>query len=300
MRFPPIIDNTLRAAFIKCPTKAKLAYFDGLSPPTLSIHLHAGACFARGVEITRRAFHAEHLTHDEARAKGMTALIHAWGEYEAPADHTKSMARMLSALDAYFLEYPLATDVIQPFIEANGDPAVEFTFALPLEDTDGKPILNPETGDPLIYGGRFDLLGVFNDSLFVVDEKTTSALGAQWASQWEMASQFTGYCWAAREYGYPVLGAIIRGVGLLKYETKFAQVITYRPDWRIAQWHKQLLLDIKAMIQSYQRGEWDMALDHACNDFGGCGFRNACLSPEPERWLADYVVRYWEPLVRIE
>jgi hypothetical protein len=180
----------------------------------------------------------------------------------------------------------------------NGLPSIEFTFAVPLEDEAGKAILNPDTGNPLLYGGRFDMLGVFNDALFVVDEKTTTSLGGSWAGQWEMASQFTGYSFAAREYGYPVVGAIVRGVALLKYETKFAQAITYRPAWRIKEWYAQLIRDVRRMLEAYRTGEWDASLDHACNDFGGCGFRQACLSPEPERWLSDFVVRFWNPLER--
>lgn len=298
--FPDIIDNTFRSTFIKCPLKAYNQQILGLNPSTPSIHLHAGGSFARGMEVTRKAFHSAGFIQDEAVGLGAQALIEAYGDYAYPEDHAKAPNRLIEALVAYFDEYPLADDPIQPFFASNGEPAVEFTFCLPLEDERGGHILNPQSGNPLLYAGRFDMLGKFNDTLFVVDEKTCTSLGGTWAGQWEMASQMTGYTWAAREYGYPVAGAIIRGVCLLKCEVKFAQAITYRPEWRIAQWYKQLLHDVRRMIAAWNNNQWDMSLDHACNDFGGCGYRNACLSPEPERWLQDFVVRRWNPLSRAD
>ena len=42
-----------------------------------------------------------------------------------------------------------------------------------------------------------------------------SSLGEAWAKPWDLDSQFTGYVRAALEYGFPVAGVVIRGVGLL-------------------------------------------------------------------------------------
>jgi hypothetical protein len=176
---------------------------------------------------------------------------------------------------------------------SNGNPAVEFSFSIPL------PINNPDTGEPLLFVGRFDMLGEFQKSLFVVDEKTTTALGQTWAQQWDLKSQFTGYCAAAREYGYPVAGAIIRGVGLLKHETTFAQVPQYRADWQIDRWYAQLLRDVQRMVDSYIAGQYDSALSEACAAYGGCAFRRLCLSQHPEQWIDGYFVeKVWDPLAK--
>lgn len=289
MPFPGFFDNTMRGTFVACPLKFKRSFIDNLAPIEPSIHLHAGGALASALDTARKAFYSGHASEDEALALGATELIRFWGDF--PKEHeTKSLARMLEAYDDYFREYRLPFDTIKPLMQ-DGKPSTEFSFALPL------PIDNPDTGEPMIYTGRFDMLGMFQDTLFVVDEKTTSQLGQSWQQQWDLKSQFTGYCAAAKSYGYPVAGAIIRGIGLLKSGTTFAQVIEYRPDWQIDRWYEQLLRDIKRAIQCYQTGIWDVALDEACATYGGCAFRRLCLSQHPEQWIDGYFTeRNWNPL----
>lgn len=249
MPFPYFIDNTQRDAFVACPLKWKRSFIDNLAPITPSIHLHAGGCFAAALETTRRAYYEDHKPEDHALALGLSRLIVGWGDPEFGSDEDKSLFRMIWAFDDYFREYPLHSDAVKPLM-VDGRAAVEFTFAIPL------PVNNPDSGDPLVYTGRFDMLGVFQDSIFVVDEKTSAMLGQSWGQQWDLKSQFTGYCAAAREYGYPVAGAIIRGVGLLKNSTTFQPVLQYRPDWQIDRWWGQMIRDVKRMVAAYTSGEY--------------------------------------------
>lgn len=291
MPFPAFFDNTMRGSFVACPMKFKRSFIDNLAPAEPSIHLHAGGALAHGLDIARKAFYGGHATEEEALALGASELIRFWGDF--PVEHEyKGLWRMVEAFDDYFREYRMPLDFVKPLM-LDGKPSTEFSFTLPL------PIENPDTGEPLIYTGRFDMLGVYNDTLFVVDEKTTSQLGQMWQQQWDLKSQFTGYCAAARSYGYPVAGAIIRGIGMLKTGTTFAQVIEYRPDWQIDRWYEQLLKDVKRAVQCYINNDWDYALDEACAQYGGCAFRRLCLAQQPEHWIEGYFVeRNWNPLAK--
>jgi hypothetical protein len=297
MPFPTVIDNTIREAFFTCPTKARYSFIDNLASPTPSVHLHAGGAFAAGLERARRAFYAEGKPEADAEKEGIETLIRVYGDFEAPdygSGSNKTVFRMMEALASYFAQYPMSQDRIKPFFAPNGEPAVEFTFTFEIPG-----IAHPETGDPLLYAGRFDMLGVRDDVLFVVDEKTTTSLGAQWTQQWDLNSQFTGYCAAAREYGYPVAGAIIRGIGILKTEIKHQQAVIYRPQWMIDRWFTQLRRDVLRMIEAYENDTWDFALGSACSAYGGCGFKQLCLSNEPERWIeGNFARRDWNPLAR--
>src|SRR3990172_5087025 len=101
-----------------------------------------------------------------------------------------------------------------------GEFGIEFSFAAAIPE-----VKHPETGDPILFCGRFDQLAEYNKMLFVEDEKTTTSLGEQWRNNWDLDSQFTGYVWGAKQFGLPVVGAIVRGIGLLKTKTTHQEVI---------------------------------------------------------------------------
>lgn len=298
LSFPELIDNTSRSMFISCPQKWVYGNLYNLAPREPSIHLHAGGAFAAGLEAARKAFFNAELPVEESIKVGAEELIRFWGDFEAPEDSPKSRDRILDAFFEYFLEYPLGDDPIKPLRHEDGTHAIEFTFSVPL------PISHPVTGNPLVYAGRFDMLAEFNHTLFAVDEKTASQLGQHWMKQWDLDSQFTGYCWAAQQYGYPVAGAIIRGISILKTKFGHAQAIIYRPDWQIARWYDNLLWDIEQMLTLWHRARKKQfipaALDKAvCGNYGGCTFHKLCTSRTPEAWMeTDFTPRTWNPLTK--
>lgn len=291
--FPECIDNSMRTSFARCPQLAKYVYFDHWRSKHTSIHLHAGGAFARGIEVARKSFYIEEMRHADAVLSGWRALVEAYDQYVPDDGEVKTLERMCSALLYYFDTWPMHGDFIEPFITNSGARTIEFSFTLPL------PINHPETGNPILYYGRFDMVGQHKDTnLYVVDEKTASQLGKSWVDGWKLDSQFTGYCWGAREFDLPVVGAIIRGISILKNGHGHAQSIQARPTWMIREWKQQLVRDINRMINSWASGEWDMSYGPGCKMYGGCGFRDVCSSPPEARitWLnADFEQRVYHP-----
>lgn len=323
LTFPEVLDSTLLAAYKSCPRKFWLEYVQHYKPKEPSVHLHAGAAFARGLEVSRNAFYcgvAETPTvettkidgqiltqlawkHEKiepnngplAEALGMGALLAAYGDFQCPEDSAKSASRMAGALEFYFDNYPLGGDGANPITLANGRRGIEISFAEPLE------LIHPETGNPLLYCGRLDMAAEYAGGVFGEDDKTTSSLGASWSKQWDLRSQFTGYCWGLGRMGIPLSGFLVRGVSILKTKFDTQQAITYRAPWQIAEWYEQTVAVIRDMLRDWQAGYWRKVLDHACTDFGGCTFRQICLSPEPKDWLDTYFERrMWNPLTREE
>jgi hypothetical protein len=138
-------------------------------------------------------------------------------------------------------------------------------------------------------------------SLYGLDDKTTSSLGASWSKQWDLRGQFTGYCWGAQQAGIPLSGFLVRGLSILKTKYDTQQALTYRPPWMIARWYQQLLRDIERMKVCWEAGYWDYALDEACNAYGGCEFKRVCLSADPQQWLeTEFTRRRWDPVKREE
>lgn len=298
--FPTGIDSSMLSKFKRCEKAFWYSYIRRLASPTASIHLNAGGAFAAGCEAFRKAYWRDGGHNwDEALYHGAVALIKHWGDYEPHPKETKTLDTMLVALAEYFTEHHPAHDPIQPYfsnIKGEVKPAVEINFALPLEGT-----AHPTTGEPILFTGRMDMIGVYNGCAYVVDEKTTSGIGPKWADQWKLRGQFTGYTWAAQQFGYPVVGVFVRGIALLKQSIRFASVPIQKQPWQIEQWHEQTVRDVNRMIEAWKTGQYNFDLSDACNSFGGCTFSSLCLSRDPEMWIpSQFSHNPWDPLKSFE
>ena len=321
--FPSVIDSSLIASARSCRRKVGLEYFDHWKPKTQSVHLHAGAAYAKGLEVARLAYYGgeyhsplvsvtsqgettvdwvaekrERGDAPSAIAAGARALIAAYGLFECPPESAKSLERVLGAYEYYFSAYPLTEDRAVPLTLPSGRLGVEFSFAEPID------FAHPETGDPLIYVGRMDMVVSYNGAAFGEDDKTTSQLGASWSRQWDLRPQFTGYCWGAKRGGLPLTGFLVRGVSILKTKYETQQAITYRPQWMIDEWYEQLVTeDLPALVRAWESGNWGSPHGHACDEYGGCAFKQVCLAQPADRisWLStSFERRRWDPVTREE
>lgn len=292
--FPQVVDSTIIDAFRSCPQKAFREYVQHWKTKGSSIHLHAGAAYASGIEAGRKAFYIDGKSLQEAERIGLDVLGEHYGDFECPASCAKTRERMMGALDFYFANYPMDTDMATPAV-IGGRSGIEFSFAEPL------PVLHPVTGEPLIFSGRADMICDFAGGRYLFDDKTTSQLGQSWSKNWEMRGQFSGYAWAARENGIYVNGVMIRGVSILKTKYDTQQVLTYRSEYEINRWFEQTVKDLNRMIQAWHEGYWDFNLGESCNSYGGCKFMDACKSHSPEAWIVnEFEQKVWMPLEREE
>ena len=295
--FPAYVDSTMLADFKACPTKFRFAHMQDWKPKVVSVHLHAGAAYARGLEVARRAFFEQNDSPERAQDLGAAALAEAYGDFIAPmrgSGAAKTKDGMIGAYNFYWSNYPFSTDDA-PILMANGRRAIEFNFASPL------PVRHPITGDPLIYAGRFDQIMSYQGLVMGEDDKTTTSLGPSWTQQWDLRSQFTSYCWGAQEMGIKLDGFLIRGVSILKSKNETQQAITYRPEWQIDRWLEETVLWVEDIIQCWKTGKWRHNLDHACAEYGGCAFREPCMFREEGGFLErDFERRRWNPIDRTE
>jgi hypothetical protein len=293
--FPAVLDSSLIAAFRSCPQKANLEFVQHWKPSEPSVHLHAGAAFAHGLEVARTSYYVEHASPETSVAQGLSALMKAYGTFECPPESAKSLERTAGALEYYFSRYPLGEDRAIPMTLPGGKRGIEFSFLEPID------VMHPETGEPLLYSGRMDMMVDYENMHLGEDDKTTSQLGASWPRQWDLRSQFTAYVWGAQRAGIKLDGFLVRGVSILKTKYDTLEAITYRPAWMIERWYAQLLRDTERMIQCWDSGYWDFNLDHACAEYGGCPFRGVCQMQKPDVLLAQqFERRIWNPVTRQE
>lgn len=327
-QFPEVLDSSIMASFKSCPQLFKKQYVEDWKGKEVSVHLHAGGAFAKGMEVTRQAFFTGEYQFwskipqptvdgeirfetksfieqhpignaEDAIACGLQAVMFHYGDFQCPADSAKSLERTAGAFEFYWANYPLTQEKAfgpVPITLPNGRRGIEFSFAHAL------PIKHPVTGNPLIYAGRCDSIDDFLDGIFVGDEKTTTQLGASWGRQWDLRSQFIGYNWGTHESGIEVNGTVVRGVSILKtkYDTQQAVVPCF--PWMREQWFEELVYSwIPDMIQCWETGVWRHNFDHSCSEYGGCSFRLPCGSEDEASYLSTFFERrQWSPLTRLE
>lgn len=291
--FPQVVDNTALAEFADCE---KLFYFDQIRrirPKGQSIHLDWGAAFAKGLETMRRAFYEEGKSQEDAEAIGAAAALSVFQSVN-PTDTNKDITALLRALEAYGDQWPFETDPLQP-ADLSGKLGIEFNFAVPL------PVNHPETGDPILFAGRADMLGSLQgqNSLFITDEKTKER--QSYNPLYELRSQFMAYSWAARQYGHNVAGCIIREVIVHKGDIQFNQNIVIHPEWSTDRWFEQAISNLQRAVDCWRRDKWQFNFATRCGSFGGCPYTRLCIPQNPEPWIQiDYRVNTWNPLTREE
>lgn len=302
LSFPSLLDNSMLSASA-CPRKFFLEYCRRLAPPQKSIHLHAGGVFAEAMQVARNSFHRDGRTAKDSLDLAIRAAIQYWGDYPEPTgdkEKYKDFINVAAAIIDYFRQYPLETDHIRPYIRANGEPAIEFTFAIPI------PIKHPDTGNPLLYGGRSDMVGRYGGFNCIVDEKTTYSFTSNWTKQFMMRGQFIGYCWAGQQTGLETQTCIIRGVAIQQREIKHLEFGPFQyPQWQIDRWYEQMLMKVQRLVDAYvdltQHGvvedyAFPLNFGEICSSFGGCPMMDLCTSENPEVWFSTYTANTWNPI----
>lgn len=295
LELPLHIDSTMLSCARSCLQKFKDEFCLGLRPATLSIDLHAGACFASAIENVGRLVWQDGLPLETAKLRAFALFMDQWGDFVPLKDTPKSRERVWEAIDQYFLQWPPASDHVQPYM-LDGKPSFEFTFGIPLQPADGWP--EHPSGQPFVYCGRFDLLGQIGSKLCVRDEKTTTSIGNSWSEQWTLRGQFLGYLWACQQSGLTIDTVVVRGVGILKTKITLVEAIKTYPQSRIALWLEQTRRDLWRIRRAWDENYWDYNLADACTSYGGCSFRDLCASDNPERWYDSFTVRRWNPLIK--
>ena len=299
--FPLVIDSTMLMEWADCPMAFFRKYLQHLSKGQESTDLIAGAAFAKGLEVTRKAYFNQDLPPEEAIALGISALFDAYGDH-VPFKGVKTVEKMAAALELYFVEYPLHCDMVKPARLQNGEYAIEYSFAHEL------PFAHPDIPDMnIILTGRADMLGEYAGRLWVVDEKTTGAAFTQdWAKQWDTRGQFSTYAWGLKKSGIEVAGAYIRGIYLGKAQIKFNECQSMRNSWQVEIWEKQMLSRVEAIIDTYIK--WKASGLHPAEFFFGnwssscmkyfrpCSFQDLCRDKNSEMFLESQFDQYiWLP-----
>lgn len=281
------LDSTSIGMFKTCPRLYYYTMIEGWTPKGESVHLTFGILYHEALhnyDILRLDNHG----HEEAVFQVVKWLCDNAEGYpdvsEAkPSIRAKSFESLLRTVVWYLDKYPRESDPAETVVLANGKPACELSFRFELdwgpraEETDIGFI------QPYLLCGHLDRVVNFNDHLFVMDRKTTTAaLTAYYFDQFSPNNQMSLYSIA----GQIVVGSPIRGVIIDAAEVKgansksagyseFARGFTFRTVDQNEEWLSDLRVWTSAMEACATTGSWPMN-EASCGNYGGCKFREVC------------------------
>lgn len=169
----------------------------------------------------------------------------------------------------------------------SGEPysLVEQGFRLPL----GSFNINAE-GFPdtitVYWQGKIDLIA-FDESdngIWIVDHKTTSVMGAQFADDKMRSNQMLGYTWAARKLtevlGKEVKGVIINALAIRKNGFEFKTFKIPYPNWMLDEWQDECLVGCYQLVEQLVRFTIDDQVvpnrESCVAKYGKCAFFDVC------------------------
>jgi len=225
--------------------------------------LRAGQIFAKGCELTRKAFYLEKLPLREAIEVGETYIAEA----EDTQHQEKSNILIARRFRKYFETFPLDGE-FRPVKLENGEYAIEYKFEINL------PILHPETNKPLVFKCILDTIE--EQSLpggrirtILNDEKTTSKLSRvpfsvspqypngivdieKETNKFRLSSQLLAYSWAAKTLGIKIDQAHIKRVPLGKEYEPAIRIDIDISEFSIDNWYSSILNKISHLTASYK------------------------------------------------
>lgn len=287
---PGVIDSTMLVAWRSCPRKFFYEFCYNLAPTGQSVDLHFGGAVARGMEVARKSFYVNGAPARQAEHKGVLAALAYYGDYSPPHSSAKTWENLGAAMQGYFKRWPLDADPCQPHQNI-----IEFTFAVPIPGT-----RHPVTGDPFLYGGRYDMLAEVKELgniLAIVDEKTQGkGFDEKWNDKWALRNQFMGYWYASHQLGFNVQRVIIRGISVLKTKIDYLPGFAQYSQNLLDRWLYQTQTDLNKIAAMWENQYFDFNFGDTCTAYGVCPYMICCEATDPTAWFSNYKERNWDPL----
>lgn len=296
--FPETIDNTMVQTFLACEKKFLYNYLYCRAGSSSNIHLIAGAAFAEANDVYRKSYFEKGLSHTESLDAGLLALVQKYGWHGSLEDSAewqasnKSFFRIAAAFLDYWEEYHPKLGRAKVWKTPEGEVASEIGGTIELE------VKHPVTGLPLLFSYRLDVIETRDGQVWMVDDKTTGSLGASWANSWATRSQFMGYLYACQLRGYPVVGMIARGTGILKTKISHLEApVTFDPIIVKRWWHwiNQQAARMVGLTVQNDRNNFSYNFGDQCNAYSGCAFKDVCISRFSHKVLNTMPIRIWNP-----
>lgn len=328
------IDNFALTTHQACPAKYDLRMNQGWTSRRKSGALGFGAAFHEGLSVWYKLW--DRPTEERLMA-GVKAITENW-DTSVPVDDYRTMEKCVDTFLEYVKAYPSENfrpvmGAEGPLIEINF--TIDTGMTLPCFECGqeaGNSLMGtkaeldiagfteedyascsfvghlvfhtecPNCGamlEPIEYGGIFDGLVEFNGTVYVLEHKTTSQMGAYYFNQFKPNNQVSGYVWAAGLLsGKKVGGAVINAICTRKTgKPEFKRQITTRSQSDIDKWLFDIYTECVNIKQHEKMGHWPFRTI-SCQQYGACEFYDVhSLSGEQEQQQTlelKYIKSNWD------
>jgi hypothetical protein len=210
------------------------------------------------------------------------------GKPWASGDNAKTRENLIRTIIWYFDTF--ADDPMETLIRADGQPAVEFSFSLAVDNG-------------ITFAGHIDRLVRYSGDIYVQDQKTTgSPVTPYYFRKYSPDIQMSMYTFAGKMiYAVPVKGVVVDAVQVAVGFSNFQRGLVPRTEGDLEEWYDETLFAITRAQDATRMGFFPKN-PTACGNFGGCEFREVCARDPRVRLpflKADFVQgERWDPLKR--
>lgn len=285
-------DSVSLGALKKCPRYYKWTILDGYQLSPQPSTLAFGIYFHKIMEVWHKL-----LSRNVSKNKALLRCIRLaglFGEHLTGERPERTKETLVRAVIWYLDQFK--DDLAKTTIRENDEPAVEYSFMLPLRKVNSVQ---------QYLAGHLDRVVRFMDQIFVTDYKTTkSQLNDRFFNSFKPGTQFPGYVAAAHILAGTVsavpekpAGMIVDGIQLGVTYNRFARSIITYSTLEINDYLNDLehWLQIAAMLAD--KNHWP-ANEASCTNYGGCVFQSICASTPPKRQRmieANFTKTTWDP-----
>ena len=287
-------DSTSISTAMTCPRKYQFMMIEQLEPKVRSVHLIFGGLYATALEHFYKHL-ASGASIDQATiAVVREALIATWdAEADAPiefTDNKKTRFNLIRTIVWYIDEFgDEKGSAITTVHKEDGTPCVELSFSF-------------ELTDDIVLCGHLDRLVQYAEAYYVMDQKTTGGtISAHYFKQYKPDVQMSVYTYAGQIIlQSPVRGVLIDAAQIAVGGTTFKRGFTYRTPSEL----DEAISDVQHIIEMTQHytaaGHFPRNMT-ACNNYGGCPYREICSAPPQARESikrTEYTSKLWDPIER--
>jgi len=277
-------DATSLGWFKECPRKYQYSMIEGWRTKSEVARLQFGIYYHKALETYDRYRVVQE--HDEALRHVISDLLRWTWRDGAPWRASRSLdaedklsvlcrENLVRSVVWYcdrFKDDPAKTRVL-----ADGTPMVELHFLFELGRHPYDSVKGKTYNKSYSLCGYLDRVVTFNGDPYVMDRKTTtSTISSYYYDRYDPDNQMSLYTVASQiAFHTPVKGVILDAAQVAVGFSRFGRSIIFKTADQLEEWLRDLNYWLDQAERYAEHGYWPQN-DKACNNYGGCMFKEIC------------------------